>query len=179
MTPAARIAAAIELLDAIEFASNRPADAVANDFFRSRRYIGSGDRRAVSERVWNVLRARRRLGWWLNETRQRNGEMTSGVMPRPAVSACRPINQRLVYWLLPLCCLRAGRCPASGKPFPAVSSRLPGWNARKPPHWHRSRVTPWIIPPCPMLSAWQIPDWLLPRLTTRFGATLRAEITAL
>ncbi len=67
MTPAARIAAAIDLLEVIEGAPKRPADAVANDFFRSRRYIGSGDRRAVSERVWSVLRARRRLGWWLGD----------------------------------------------------------------------------------------------------------------
>ncbi len=65
MTPAARIAAAIDLLAAIEAAPNRPADGVANDFFRSRRFIGSGDRRAVSDRVWRILRAWRRLSWWL------------------------------------------------------------------------------------------------------------------
>ena len=69
MTPAARIAAAIDLLEVIEGAPARPADAVASDFFRSRRYIGSGDRRAVSERVWTVLRGRRRLGWWLKDVR--------------------------------------------------------------------------------------------------------------
>ena len=45
----------------------RPADAVANDFFRARRFIGSGDRRDISERVWRVLRSRRRLGWWLGD----------------------------------------------------------------------------------------------------------------
>ena len=65
MTPAARLAAAIELLTAIEDAPNRPADGVANDFFRARRFIGSGDRRTVSDRVWRVLRARRRLSWWV------------------------------------------------------------------------------------------------------------------
>ncbi|MFO1023664.1 MAG: hypothetical protein U1E70_00655 [Acetobacteraceae bacterium] len=65
MTPAARIAAAIDLVAAIDAAPTRPADAVANDFFRARRYIGSSDRRAVSERTWRVLRGRRRLDWWL------------------------------------------------------------------------------------------------------------------
>ncbi|MEO8715947.1 MAG: rRNA cytosine-C5-methylase, partial [Acetobacteraceae bacterium] len=54
MTPAARIDAAVALLDAISAEPNRPADGVANDFFRARRFIGSGDRRAVSERVWRV-----------------------------------------------------------------------------------------------------------------------------
>ena len=66
MTSAGRIAAAIELLAEIEGAARRPADAVANDFFRARRFIGAGDRRAVSECAWGVLRARRRLGWWLS-----------------------------------------------------------------------------------------------------------------
>ncbi|HKM63270.1 MAG TPA: rRNA cytosine-C5-methylase, partial [Acidisphaera sp.] len=66
MTPAARLAAAIDLLAAIEAAPQRPADAVANDFFRNRRYIGSGDRRAVSARAWSVIRTWRRLDWWLH-----------------------------------------------------------------------------------------------------------------
>ena len=69
MTPSARLDAAITLLAAIDAAA-RPADAVANDFFRDRRFIGSGDRRAVSDRVWSVLRTRRRLGWWLGDARQ-------------------------------------------------------------------------------------------------------------
>jgi 16S rRNA (cytosine967-C5)-methyltransferase len=45
----------------------RPGDAVANDYFRARRFIGSGDRRAVSDRVWRVLRSYRRLSWWLGD----------------------------------------------------------------------------------------------------------------
>jgi 16S rRNA (cytosine967-C5)-methyltransferase len=70
MTPAARIASAIELVGAVLEPGGtgaRPADAVANDFFRARRFIGSGDRRDISERVWRLLRCRRRLGWWLGD----------------------------------------------------------------------------------------------------------------
>ena len=65
MTPSARLAAAIDLLEEIDSSGRKPADAVANDFFRARRFIGSGDRRAVSDRVWGVLRSRRRLTWWM------------------------------------------------------------------------------------------------------------------
>ncbi len=65
MTPPARIAASIELLAAIFESPSRPADAVANDYFRARRFIGSGDRRAISDLVWRVLRSWRRLSWWL------------------------------------------------------------------------------------------------------------------
>ncbi|TPG59634.1 RsmB/NOP family class I SAM-dependent RNA methyltransferase [Roseomonas nepalensis] len=66
MTPLARISAAIALLDALESAPRRPADAVANDFFRARRFIGGGDRRAVADRAWGVVRERARLDWHLD-----------------------------------------------------------------------------------------------------------------
>ncbi|MCW5737886.1 MAG: RsmB/NOP family class I SAM-dependent RNA methyltransferase [Enhydrobacter sp.] len=69
MTPGARVAATIELLDAIFDRQERPADGVANAFFRARRFIGSGDRRAVSERAWTILRRYGQLGWWLDRTR--------------------------------------------------------------------------------------------------------------
>ena len=64
MTPAGRTAAAIELLGFV-LDSARPADAMANDYFRARRFIGSSDRRTIAERVWRVLRTFRRLSWWL------------------------------------------------------------------------------------------------------------------
>ncbi|MFO1086133.1 MAG: RsmB/NOP family class I SAM-dependent RNA methyltransferase [Reyranellaceae bacterium] len=69
MTPGARVAATIELLDEIVSRPERPADGVANAFFRARRFIGGGDRRAVSERVWAILRRWGQLSWWLERTR--------------------------------------------------------------------------------------------------------------
>ena len=69
VTPGARVAATIELLDEIVSRSERPADLVANAYFRSRRYIGGGDRRAVSDRVWSLLRRYGQLTWWLERTR--------------------------------------------------------------------------------------------------------------
>ncbi|MEC9348013.1 MAG: RsmB/NOP family class I SAM-dependent RNA methyltransferase [Pseudomonadota bacterium] len=65
MTPGARIAAAGELLDAID-ASRQPAERLIRDWFRTRRYAGSGDRRAIGERVFRVLRRRAELDWRLN-----------------------------------------------------------------------------------------------------------------
>jgi len=64
MTPAARLQAAIELLDEI-LATDRAADGVVSVYFRHRRFIGSSDRRAVSDQVWRVLRHRARLTWAL------------------------------------------------------------------------------------------------------------------
>lgn len=60
MTPAARVQAAIELLDSIVEAAKgegAPADRLIADYFRQRRYAGSKDRRAVRELVYSAIRA--------------------------------------------------------------------------------------------------------------------------
>ncbi|WP_174300855.1 RsmB/NOP family class I SAM-dependent RNA methyltransferase [Caulobacter sp. S45] len=62
MTPAARLAAAIEVLDAIGGGS-APAEEVLRAWGRAHRFAGSKDRRAIAERVYAVLRARTRLAW--------------------------------------------------------------------------------------------------------------------
>ncbi|ARU15186.1 RsmB/NOP family class I SAM-dependent RNA methyltransferase [Croceicoccus marinus] len=60
MTPAARVQAAIELLDGIISAAREggaPADRVVADGLRARRYAGSKDRRAIRELVYGAIRA--------------------------------------------------------------------------------------------------------------------------
>ncbi len=60
MKQSGRIRAAIELLDEI-FSFRQPADNTVNVYFRTRRYIGGGDRREISALVWYVLRRYGRL----------------------------------------------------------------------------------------------------------------------
>jgi len=62
MTPAARLQAAIEIIDGLEN-TTQPADSYVRDWFRSRRYAGVNDRAAVAERVYTVLRRRASLTW--------------------------------------------------------------------------------------------------------------------
>ncbi len=57
MTPAARIQAAIEILDEIA-RGYRPADDVMRNWTRTHRFAGSKDRRAISDHVYDVLRRR-------------------------------------------------------------------------------------------------------------------------
>ncbi|HZF46361.1 MAG TPA: RsmB/NOP family class I SAM-dependent RNA methyltransferase [Sphingomonadaceae bacterium] len=60
MTPAARVQAAINLLDTIIDAARRngaPADRLITEGFRQRRYAGSKDRRAIRELVYGAIRA--------------------------------------------------------------------------------------------------------------------------
>ena len=60
MTPAARLAAAASVLDSIA-QGRASAEVVIKAWGAANRYAGSGDRRAVAERVYQVLRARGRL----------------------------------------------------------------------------------------------------------------------
>jgi len=69
MTPAARIEAAIALLQHI-MDTPKPADGLVRAWFRDRRFIGSKDRAAVSDRVFRILRSQHRLHWWLEQERQ-------------------------------------------------------------------------------------------------------------
>ncbi|HVZ07264.1 RsmB/NOP family class I SAM-dependent RNA methyltransferase [Rhodopila sp.] len=156
MTPAARIAAAIDLLIEIDAAPTRPADAVANDFFRARRYIGSHDRRAVSERVWHVLRGRRRLSWWLRDT-ARTGRLLIAA------------SLLLDGWSLD-----SVAEVFSGGRFAAASLDQTERAALRPIAGHG-----WDHPAMPDAVRLEIPDWLLPRLQARFGASLATEMAAL
>jgi 16S rRNA (cytosine967-C5)-methyltransferase len=59
MTPAARVQAAIELLDEIAAAAREggaAADTLIARWFKTRRFAGSGDRRAVRELVYRAIR---------------------------------------------------------------------------------------------------------------------------
>src|SRR5438132_566588 len=59
MTPAARLQAAIEILDEVIAAARAegpPADVIVTHYFKHRRYAGSKDRRAVRELVFRAIR---------------------------------------------------------------------------------------------------------------------------
>jgi 16S rRNA (cytosine967-C5)-methyltransferase len=59
MTPSARVQSAIEILDGVIAAARgggAPADRLISEWFRTRRFAGSGDRRAVRELVYSAIR---------------------------------------------------------------------------------------------------------------------------
>jgi 16S rRNA (cytosine967-C5)-methyltransferase len=59
MTPAARVQAAIEILDRVIEAARTggaPADRLMADWFRTRRFVGSKDRRAIRELAYRAIR---------------------------------------------------------------------------------------------------------------------------
>src|SRR3954465_4407519 len=62
MTPAARLSAAIELLDTID-TQRVPAAKALKEWGTAHRYAGSGDRAAIAGLVWDVLRRRASSAW--------------------------------------------------------------------------------------------------------------------
>src|SRR6478672_8524257 len=66
MTPAARLSAAIELIETID-AERVPAAKALKEWGTAHRYAGSGDRAAIAGLVWDVLRRRASSAWIMDE----------------------------------------------------------------------------------------------------------------
>ena len=157
MTPSARLAGSIELLEEIAQHPRRPADAVANDFFRNRRFIGSGDRRAVSDRVWRVLRTQRRTTWWLDRG-------AGAPTPRLLVAG----SLMLEGWTL------AGIAQSySGGQYGPAPLLQPEVAALRALEDHTINH-----PDMPPAIRMEVPDWIAPALEARFGADTAAEMEA-
>ena len=159
MTPAARIASAIDILARLE-AEDRPADGLVRGAFRARRYIGAKDRRAISDLVYGVLRHAARLDWWLTRA------------PAGAGGA----RQRVIAELL----LGQGQSPAD------LAAQFDGAAYHPPPLEPAERglidsldgatldhgdQPPWVRA--------EMPQWLLPELEATLGPDCEAELRAL
>jgi 16S rRNA (cytosine967-C5)-methyltransferase len=162
MTPAARLAAAIDLLTALEAEPRRPADAIAHGFFRARRYIGGGDRRAIAERAWGVVRQRLRLDWWF------------------AQIAARPTPRFLVAAHL---LLEDGLDPEDiARAFPGgqyAAAPLNGAELKLLRTLAASATEGMLHPTMPEGVRLNIPDWALPGFAARFGDRLAEEAAAM
>src|ERR1700719_1548618 len=66
MTPAARLSAAIELIETIDI-QRLPATKALKECGTAHRFAGSGDRAAISGLVWDVLRRRASSAWIMDE----------------------------------------------------------------------------------------------------------------
>jgi 16S rRNA (cytosine967-C5)-methyltransferase len=161
VTPGARIAAAIDIFEAIDAAS-APADDTAAAYFRRRRYIGAKDRVQISAYLYAVLRHRAVIDWWI--ARAGKGEVTPNA------------RSRVIAALL----LLDGWPPEEvaksfdgGRFRPAVLSRdeerlVLGLAGRSLTH-----------PDMPRAVANDLPAWLEPYLAKIYGRNLEDEMAAL
>src|SRR5260370_16649591 len=96
MTPAARLSAAIELIDTID-AQRVPAAKALKEWGTAHRYAGSGDRAAISGLLWDVLRRRASSAWLMDADTPRARALGMLKLDRgmdvdaiPALSAAPP-----------------------------------------------------------------------------------------
>jgi len=102
LTPGAQLAAAVDILSVID-TGEHPADEIAADYFRRRRYIGAKDRGSIAGHVYAVLRHRAALDWWIQKHRAQIGSRTrlltalvliEGWRPETIATACDGIRFR-------------------------------------------------------------------------------------
>ncbi|TQV80716.1 RsmB/NOP family class I SAM-dependent RNA methyltransferase [Denitrobaculum tricleocarpae] len=159
MRPGARVGAVIEILQELE-KTNLTADRVVTSYTRSRRYIGSKDRREIGNLVFSILRSKLRLTWWL----ERAGH--AEISPRALAIASLSLQSGQTQGDVPSLFSGEGYGP------PELTSKeetlieaLSGSELVHPdqPDWVRDEVVP----------------WLHPRLLSRFGSNMAAEMAAL
>ncbi|WP_343559726.1 RsmB/NOP family class I SAM-dependent RNA methyltransferase [Kiloniella sp. b19] len=63
MTPEGRYAAVLEVLELGLNEPGKPVEQILQGYTRSRRFIGSKDRRFIAELLFDLMRSRARLGW--------------------------------------------------------------------------------------------------------------------
>lgn len=153
MTPAARVATAIEILADILAAvdsDGASADVILKAAFRARRYAGSKDRAAITDLVYGVLRRRASLTWALG-----NVPATVRALMLAALASDGADVAALFagggY----------GASPLSDEEQ-ALLQRLRAHSAAPP-----------------LCTQLEIPPWLLPQLERRFGDRLQEEMAAL
>jgi 16S rRNA (cytosine967-C5)-methyltransferase len=161
MTPGARIAAAIDILSALD-AGERPADDTAADYFRRRRYIGSKDRTQISAHLYAVLRHRAEIDWWI--ARASKGEVAPN--PRSRTFAALLLTEQWKSDDIAAACDGDRFRPA---PLSPPEQRLVRALAG------RSLTHPEM----PRATAAGIPDWLEPYLVRVYGRRLEDEMAAL
>ena len=155
--PTARLQTTLDLLCDVEGAG-RPVDAVTSAFFRSRRGIDDRDRGIVLELLYELLRHRARLGWWL--ARQGYSDL-----PRT----------RLLAWLI----LAEGKAPDQVKGlFDGTKFAPSALSDDEYALLVKLRGCTMMHPDMPVEVRVECPPWAVPSLRRRFGEGFLAEMAA-
>jgi 16S rRNA (cytosine967-C5)-methyltransferase len=158
LTPGAQVAAAIDILAAID-TGERPADEVAADYLRRRRYIGAKDRAHIAGHVYSVLRHRTALDWWI-------GRHAVDIGPRSRVLAALVLTEG---W----------RPDAVAKSCDGDRFRPARLNRSEERLVHGLAKRTLRHPEMSRAVTNDLPEWLLPYLERVFGKGLEGEVRAL
>src|SRR5271165_6888721 len=149
MTPAARVAAAIEVLGDIE-SRRRPAADAMKDWGLAHRFAGSGDRAAISSLVYDALRRKSSSAWLI-------GEATPRAEMLGALKQTRGLDLEAVEALF----------TGEGHGSPRLTEV------------ERARLATADLIGAPAYVAGDFPEWLAPQFEASFGADAAAEGRAL
>jgi 16S rRNA (cytosine967-C5)-methyltransferase len=149
MTPAARVAAAIEVLSDIE-ARRRPAADAIKDWGVAHRFAGSGDRAAISGLVYDALRKKSSSAW-----------LMADATPRAEVIGALRQTRGLDPDAIAALFSGEGHAPAE---LTAAE---------------RARLTGGDLSGAPAHVAGDFPEWLTPHFEASFGAAAADEGKAL
>jgi 16S rRNA (cytosine967-C5)-methyltransferase len=158
LTPGAQVAAAIDILTAID-TGDRPADDIAADYFRRRRYIGAKDRVNIAGHVYAVVRHRAALDWWIGKYGHASGPRLRMLASLTLITGWRP--EAIIA-----CCDGDRFRPA--RLNPDEERLLRALATRTLRH-----------PGMPRAVANDLPEWLEPYLQRVFGKGLEREMAAL
>lgn len=149
MSPAARVASAIEILADLE-TRKRPANEALKDWGQTHRFAGSKDRAAISGLIFDALRSKSSAAW-----------IMADESPRAVLLAVLRESRSLAPDAIAALCTGEGHAPAPLTP--AESDRLAhGRLEGAPDH-----------------VAGDYPEWLAPALARAFGPEAQAQGRAL
>jgi 16S rRNA (cytosine967-C5)-methyltransferase len=149
MTPAARLSAAIELIDTID-TQRVPAAKALKEWGTAHRYAGSGDRAAISGLIWDVLRRQASSAWLMGDD-----------TPRARVLGMLKLERGMDVEAIAALC-------DGGRFAPAPLSEA-----------ERAALTSRSLADAPAHVAGDYPEWLDPHLAKVFGEDRVAEATAM
>ncbi len=149
MTPAARLSAAIELIDTIE-AQRSPAANALKEWGTAHRFAGSGDRAAIAGLVWDVLRRRASSAWVMEDD-----------TPRARVLGMLKVERGMDAATVSALCDGGRFAPA-----PLTEAELAALTSRS-------------TADAPAPVAGDYPEWLDPYFTQVFGEDRAAEAAAM
>src|SRR6516225_7211316 len=149
MTPAARLSAAIEVIETID-GMRVPAAQALKEWGTAHRFAGSGDRAAIAGLVWDVLRRRASSAWVMDDD-----------TPRARVLGMLKVERGMDVAAVSALCDggRFAPAPLTEKERAALASRSPQ--------------------DAPAAVAGDYPDWLDPYLAQVFGEQRAAEAAAM
>ena len=121
MKPEAILAAALELIQRIE-SDIQPANEIINAYTRSRRYIGSKDRRNLTDLVWCYIRYRSRLTYQYPRAPvlEKLIALQENAVPTVILNAPDFVNWEVPSWLPPLIPNASNELPALLETAPIV-----------------------------------------------------------